>query len=84
MNDSIRLLVCGVCAAALAWGLLVLLGQYALDVFIMTTLVGLAWENRGLRKRLQATAKPRGEHARDLHGKNRDAGSPSPPSSRKR
>ena len=76
MIDSIRLLICGVCAAALAWGLWVLLGQYALDVSIMTTLVGLAWENRGLRKRLQATTEPRGEHAQDFRSKNRDAGSP--------
>lgn len=53
MIDSILLLVCGVCMAALAWGFWAWLGDSALDVLMLTSLIVLAWDNRSLRKRLQ-------------------------------
>jgi len=56
----LRLLACGVCAAALAWGLWYWLGERMSGVLTITAIVYLLLENRRLRKSLRTreTAPP--------------------------
>ena len=58
MIDSIRLLVFGVCAAALAWGLWTWLGQTMFLVLNAVVVVSLAVDNRRLRNRLSRLGIP--------------------------
>ncbi|WP_018913886.1 hypothetical protein [Thiomonas sp. FB-6] len=53
MIDALRLLACGVCAAALAWGLWYWLGERLFGVLTITAIVYLLLENRRLRKSLR-------------------------------
>lgn len=65
MIDSVRLLACGVGAAALAWGLWVCLGESMVVVLNVAVFASLLLDNRRLRKQLRATAAARGERPPD-------------------
>ncbi len=54
MIDAVRLLIWGVCAATLAWGLWHWLGERTVGVLGVVTVVSLLVENRRLRRNLRA------------------------------
>lgn len=66
MIDTFRLLVCGVCATALAWSLWYWVGERMFGVLTIAAIVYLLLENRRLRKSLQAReAGPTSRGARE-------------------
>ena len=65
MVDSILLLVCGIGAAALAWGFWVWLGEYGVDVLLWTSFLIVVWDNRTLRKKLKAATAGKSGLGRD-------------------
>ena len=58
MIDTIRLLIFGVCTAALAWGLWHWLGERTVGALGVVAIVSLLVENRRLRKDLRLRQYP--------------------------
>lgn len=53
MKDHALLLVCASISAALAWAFWHFLGEHGLGVLMMIALLGLAFDNYRLRRRLR-------------------------------
>jgi Flp pilus assembly protein TadB len=76
MIDAIRLLIWGVCAATLAWGLWHWLGEQTVGVLSVAAVISLLVENRRLRRNLRARQSAPGSASRIAPRRNSGPSSP--------